>query len=139
MPQPVADGSHLTNWWQHILSQLQTWQPDFELDELGGAQAMRILMNDLHSRFDFSGHKALAEFEVEDCLRRLSVPTLALTATTDPLRDQHDKVLSLVARVQGHEFQGGHPIHDPTRADEYVDVVVDFIESGGSWRHPQAR
>jgi len=128
-PVPVEDGSHLVKWWQHILWEMRMWQPDFKLDEVGSAQAMRVLLSDLQSRFDFSGLRALAEFEMADCLRQIKQPTLALTAATDPLRDQHDNVLSLVAGARGHEFAGAHPIHHPGRAAEYADVITDFLHT----------
>lgn len=130
-PKPVEDGSHLVQWWQHILWEMKMWQPDFKLNDIGSAQAMRVLLNDLQSRFDFSGLRALAEFEMADCLRQITVPTLALTAETDPLRDQHEKVLSLLPAAQSNVFAGAHPIHDPRRAAEYAGVLVDFIEAVG--------
>ena len=85
-PKPVADGSHLVQWWQHILWEMKLWQPDFKLDDI---------------------------------------------ADTDPLRDQHEKVLSLLPAAQSHVFAGAHPIHDPRRAAEYAGVLVDFIETAG--------
>lgn len=133
-PVPTEDGSHLVKWWQHILWELKMWQPDFKLDENGSAQAMRVLMNDLQSRFDFSGLRALAEFEMAHCLPELKMPTLALSAATDPLRDQHEKVLALLPTARGHVFTGAHPIHNPRRAAEYADVVVDFIQNTTSPR-----
>lgn len=133
-PVPVEDGSHLVKWWQHILWEMRMWQPDFTLDARGGEQATRVLLNDLQGRFEFAGLRALAEFEMADCLPRLTVPTLALTAATDPLRDQHDTVLGLVPDGVGHEFPGNHPVHDPARAAEYVKIISEFIAE-----HPKHR
>jgi len=129
-PQPVEDGSHLTAWWTHILWEMRMWNPNFRLDAAGGAQAMRILLNDLQSGFDMSGAHALAEFDMDECLAKVRVPTLALTATTDPLAAEHAKVLKLVPHAAGHVFAGDHPIHDPARAAEYAAVVARFLAGG---------
>ena len=128
-PTPVEDGTHLVKWWSHILWELRMWNPNFKLDSAGGAQATRILLNDLQSRFQVAAARALIEFEMSECLSRVRTPTLAITAKTDPLNAEHAKVLALVPGVRGYEYPGDHPIHDPKRAEEYVEVVDRFLSA----------
>lgn len=125
-PVSMEDGSHLLAWWSHILDHLRIWNPNFKFDEAGAAQAMNVLLYELQSRMNVAGY-ALVEFELSDCLAKIRVPTLALTASSDPLYSEHSKALALLRHAIDHEFPGDHPIHDPRRVVEYADAVHRFL------------
>jgi len=133
-PRPREDGAHLTELWSHLLWELRLWRPGAGFDADVGQFAMRLLGARMLADFDPRPARALLEYDAVEALARVAVPTLALTADGDPLRDCHERVLELVPSAEGHVFAGDHPVHDPDRAGEYFDPVRDRMAAAGLLR-----
>jgi pimeloyl-ACP methyl ester carboxylesterase len=56
---------------------------------------------------------------------------LAMTAEREALRAGHARAVGLLRDVREHCFPGSHPIMNPARAGEYVDVVAPFLLGEG--------
>ena len=52
---------------------------------------------------------------------------LALTAEREALKPGHARAVALLRDAREHCFAGSHPIMNPARAGEYVDVVATFL------------
>ena len=128
-PVPVEDGSHLVSLWKHLLWEIETWRPNQPFDSALGEFAMNLLKARFLADFDTSPGKALVEYDAETALRELRIPTLALTATDDPLNNCHPRVLELVPRARQHCFEGDHPIHSWARGGEYVAPILDQLSA----------
>jgi len=123
-PKPLEDGSHLTDLWSHLLSEVSLWRPGHAFDDDIGVFAMRLLASRMLADFDWRPARSLLEYDAQEALARLDVPLLALTAEQDPLFGCHASVLEAVPGAFGHVFAGGHPVHDASRVDEYLDPVL---------------
>ena len=123
-PLPDADGTHLTALWQHLLWEVGMWRPNLAFGPELSEFAMGLLKAKILADFDMRPGRALAEYDACAALARLDVPVLALTADDDPLNNCHTEVLKLVKHAKGHCFTGDHPIHDATRADEYLSPIL---------------
>jgi pimeloyl-ACP methyl ester carboxylesterase len=126
-PACVEDGSHLQQWWQGTLWLLRTWRPGLDLGGQGGLHALQVMLYDLQSRFERVGVVALREFEMAECLARVRAASLVLTASTDPLRGDYDRVRALLPHAASHEFEGDHPLHNPARSVEYARKIASFL------------
>jgi pimeloyl-ACP methyl ester carboxylesterase len=126
-PAPMElheDGAHLKRLWQHILWELNMWRPRASWSPELGHHAMQILRAKILAGFDMRPATALLQYDIFAALDAVRVPTLALTADDDPLRNCHETVLARVAAAEGHCFAGEHPLHVPTRAAEYAERIL---------------
>ena len=127
-PQVSADGSHRTLPWDRVEAFVREWRPGFAATDADLPWFYGLVIDFLETRFASSA-RALAAYDLAAALPTLRVPTLFLTASTDPLRGHHDAARSLVAGSLEHRFEGLHPLHDPARADEYAAVLDRFLRA----------
>ncbi len=126
-PDWSEDGSHITWVWGRALWLQRMWDSDFKLDDTSAALLRDAVIDSLSAQQSDDSADALMNYDMEAALTQVRVPTLALTAETDPLNNCHDKVLNLVDGAVGHSFAGGHPLHHPEKAADYVSVLHRFI------------
>lgn len=129
-PEWSEDGAHIAWVWERSLWLQRMWDSGFKLDDDGAALLRNAVIDSMLAQQMDDATEALREYETGDALAKVRVPTLALTAETDPLNNCHEKVLELVDGSTGHTFAGGHPHHYPEKAGEYLDVILEFIRSG---------
>ena len=121
------DGAHVAWVWERSLWLQRMWDSGFELDEQGAALLRNAVIDSMLAQQMDDATEALREYDMEAALRKVRKPTLAITAETDPLNNCHEKVLALVEGSIGHSFAGGHPMHYPDKAGEYVGVILEFL------------
>ena len=129
----------LASWaWNKHLWLMKVWNPEYALDSSPSGPFIDAYIDYLETKFDTSGAETLRAYDFDDALKQLTIPTLALTATTDPLNNCFQSVLYLVPNCQGFEFSGVHPLHKPEVAGTYAQVInaffsgVDLPDSGFS-------
>ncbi len=145
-PDWSEDGAHIAWVWQRSLWLQRMWDSGFVLDDEGAALLRNAVIDSLLAQQSDDSADALKNYDMEAALKQVSVPTLALTAETDPLNNCHGKVLALVKNAVGHTFKGGHPHHHPEKADDYIVVLHKFIEGNTdqfetthTYEEPQAK
>jgi pimeloyl-ACP methyl ester carboxylesterase len=126
-PEWSEDGAHFAWAWQRTVWLKRIWDPAFELSDDTARQLFWDTVDFLETGLDQSGATALVEYDMAATLKKVSIPLLALTAETDPVRSSFERVLEIVPTACGHCFSKSHPIHHPERAGEYVDVVHQFM------------
>jgi len=126
-PDWNEDGSHITWVWERALWLQKMWDSNFVLNDGGAALLRNAVVDSMLAQQSDDSAEALKNYDMEDSLKKVNVPTLALTATTDPLNNCHIKVLEAVDGAVGHTFDGTHPLHDATKAPQYVEVISQFI------------
>ncbi len=129
-PSWSEDGAHIAWVWERSLWLQRMWDSKFELDDDGAALLRNAVIDSMLAQQAEDATKALRNYDMEAALRKVRVPTLALTAETDPLSNCHERVLELVDGCLGHSFAGGHPLHYPEKTGDYVEVVLRFLRSG---------
>jgi pimeloyl-ACP methyl ester carboxylesterase len=127
-PDWSEDGAHIAWVWERALWLQRMWDSGFTLDDTGAGLLRNAVIDSMVAQQSDDSADALKNYDMEAALIKVSVPTLALTAETDPLNNCHVKVLSLVQGAVGHTFAGGHPHHHPEKADDYVSVLHRFVE-----------
>jgi len=128
---PSEDGAHLQALWQQLLGQVRIWRPGLAWGEQAGRFAMQLVKARLMAGSGPQPTEALLGYDVFAALGRLRVPTLALSADDDPLRDCHDTVLARVAGSTGHVFHGDHPLHSCAGSARYVEPIVARLRALG--------
>ena len=126
-PSWSEDGAHIAWVWERSLWLQRMWDSRFELDDEGAALLRDAVIDSMLAQQMDDAAEALRIYDMEAALRKIHTPTLALTAETDPLNNCHEMVLGLVDGSVGHTFSGGHPLHHPHKAGEYVDLILRFI------------
>ena len=126
-PQWSEDGTHIAWVWERSLWLQRMWDSGFELNGDGAALLRNAVIDSMQAQQMGDATQALREYEMGEALAKVRVPTLALTAETDPLNNCHEKVLELVDGAVGHTFAGGHPNHYPEKAAVYVNVILNFL------------
>lgn len=124
-PGITASGSHKTYAWDMIERSLVQWDGRFRVTE----ETLPVLYAYLCDFLE-TGAKpkaALGAYDLRARLPRLAMPVLALTAETEPLRPTHAAVMEAVRDAKQHVFPGAHPLLDPARAEEYVEVIDRFL------------
>lgn len=127
-PDWNEDGSHIAWVWERALWLQRMWDSNFELNDDGAAFLRNAVIDSMVAQQSDDSADALKNYDMEDALKRVSHPVLALSAKTDPLNNCHEKVLDLVDGARGHEFPGSHPIHHPDMARTYTDVLLPFLK-----------
>lgn len=128
-PDWKEDGSHIAWVWERSLWLQRMWDSGFVLDDDGASLLRNAVVDSMLAQQGDDSADALKNYDMEEALRKVTIPTLALTAETDPLNNCHSKVLRLVDGAVGHTFAGGHPHHHPDKATEYVSVLHRFINN----------
>ena len=121
------DGSHRTWLWDQAVHTFGLFAPtDFKLDEAHLAQVYGFIADFIDSglRGDMS---ALQPYDFGGRLAAVEVPTLVLTAQTEPLRASFEPMVAARGSCSTHVFPGDHPINVPTRRGEFADAVVRFM------------
>lgn len=126
-PEPTEAGDHMAWTWQRAIWLRKMWDPSFTFgaataDVITTAVTENLLAGDTSDTAD-----ALKDYDLAGALPRLGAPTLALSATTDPLTNCHADVLRLVPGARGHVFTGAHPLHHHERGADYVRVLHAFF------------
>lgn len=126
-PDWQEDGSHIAWVWERALWLQKMWDSKFTLNDDGAALLRNAVIDSMSAQQSDDSAEALKNYDMDDALRKVSLPTLALTAETDPLNNCHAKVLEAVSGSVGFTFTGSHPLHDSIKASYYVDVVDRFM------------
>jgi pimeloyl-ACP methyl ester carboxylesterase len=135
-PAISATGSHKTFVWDMTERFLHEWHPDYEANAANfathyeymadylqiGSQAIAAFVDPKAPKGGLATYRAFERWPL------IPVPVLALTAERDALRLGHAAALSLLKHAQQHEFPGAHPLLVPSRAQEYVKVIADFLQ-----------
>lgn len=125
-PRVSADGAHRTLPWDRVEAFVREWRPGFVPTDADLPWLYALVVDYLETRFATSA-AALAAYDLAAALPAIRVPTLFLTAATDPLRGHHDAARSLVTGSVEHRFEGTHPLHAAERADDYAQVLDRFL------------
>jgi pimeloyl-ACP methyl ester carboxylesterase len=127
-PRVAPDGAHRTLAWDRVLCFVREWRPGFEPGDEDLPWLHGLMIDFLETRGSSSAY-AMARYDLAERLPALSVPTLLLTADGDPLAPSHARAVALVRDAREHRFPGGHPLHEPARAEEWVTVVDEFLRA----------
>ncbi len=115
----TADGEHMMWAWKRSFR-----RPDMPLD-----RAFLSAVDLLKAGFTWhTGYDASSDYDMESRLPELRVPTLVMSAPEDPLNEYFEKCVSLIPDSRSHLFQG-RGLADPAQANEFVQVVADFLST----------
>jgi pimeloyl-ACP methyl ester carboxylesterase len=138
-PALSASGAHRTFVWDMTERFLTEWDPDYLVtaetlpvhyaymaDYLQmGFAPIRAFIDPANTQQGGLGtYRALERWPL------IESQVLAMTAEREALKPGHARAVALLRDVREHCFAGSHPIMNPTRAEEYVDVVAGFLLSG---------
>jgi pimeloyl-ACP methyl ester carboxylesterase len=121
--EPAADGSHLTALWQGRAG----FYPPGRLDLLE-----RFVRDALKAGLDATheGHRAVAEYAMEDNLDAIRAPVLLIGATADPYAFRHLRPLAgALPGSEVIELEGGMvPLPDQL-PEEFAAAVLRFLDA----------
>jgi pimeloyl-ACP methyl ester carboxylesterase len=135
-PALAEDGAHRRFVWDMTERFLGEWDPDYRVtpetlpvqyaymaDYLQmGFAPIRAFIDPANSQKGGLGtYRALERWPL------IESQVLALTAEREALKPGHERAVALLRDVREHCFAGSHPIMNPARAAEYVDVVAEFL------------
>ncbi len=132
-PRLSDDGAHRSFAFDVIVRTLKEWDPGFELTQENLPVVYEFLRDYLEAGYEAIA--AAAESEARgvrsphDVLARLgevSQRVLVMTSDSDLLAPAYQRALERARNSRGHKFQGNHPVLTPSRAAEYVAVLVSF-------------
>lgn len=121
------DGSHRTWLWDQAVHTFGLFAPtDFKLDEAHLPQVYGFIADFIDSglRGDTS---ALQPYDFAARLSAVQLPTLVLTAQTEPLRASFEPMVAARGRCTTHVFPVDHPLNVPTRRGEFATTLVRFM------------
>lgn len=124
-PALSGSGGHKTYAWDMIERSLAQWDDRFRVTAETLPTLYAYLCDFLET--GLVPKKALSAYDLRARLPQLDLPVLALTAETEPLRPTHEFVVANVRGARAHVFAGAHPLLDPARAVEYIDVIDGFL------------
>ncbi len=127
-PQTRADGSHESQAFLTAVALLREYIPGFEVSDETLPLVYETLVDYLETDFISSGPVA-GGYDVAEVLPQLAPPALLLGAERDSLAGNFKTAAGLLTSARTHLFPGHHPIHFPSRAAEYVEVIADFLEA----------
>jgi pimeloyl-ACP methyl ester carboxylesterase len=135
-PRLRPDGGHRSFAFDMTCAFLKEWDPDFKLTEDTLPTVYEYMRDYLEM-----GHASISAFADpnadapppprHDALARaagINQSVLVLTADHDALAPAYPRVLQRLKNGRGHQFAGGHPLFDPTRAAEYASVIGAFAK-----------
>lgn len=124
-PAISESGAHKTFAWDMIERSLVEWDNRFRVSA-ETLPTMYAYVGDFYET-RLVPKPALFAYQMIPRLAQIRVPTLALTAETEPLRPTHATVVREVPGVREHMFPGAHPLLDPARVEEYVATIDAFL------------
>lgn len=127
-PQTCADGSHESQAFVTAVALLREYIPGFEVTDETLPLVYETLVDYLETDFISSGPVA-GRYDVSEVLPQLAPPALMLGAELDTLAGNFDTAAGLLPSARSHLFPGHHPIHFPSRAAEYVEVITEFLHA----------
>ncbi len=129
-PRPATrkDGSHASQGFDTAVHLLREYLPGFEVTDETLPLVYETLVDYLETDFISSGPIA-AHYDLAEALPGLTPPVLLLGAERDSLAGNFEPATALLVAPRTHLFQGHHPIHFPSRATEYVEVIADFLNT----------
>ena len=120
------DGSHRQWLWDQAVHTYSLFAPrSFELDDARLPRVYRFITDFIASgmRQDMA---QLQPYDFAAKLKAVTLPTLVLSAETEPLRASFEPLIACRGDCRSHLFPGDHPLHDPVRAGEFARAIVDF-------------
>ena len=123
------DGSH-RNWlWDQAAHTYTLFAPQtFQLDETRLPRVYQFIGDFIAAgmRQDLA---QLQPFDFAARLKAVRMPTLVLSAETEPLRASFEPLIDCRGECRSRLFPEDHPLHDPARAGEFARVVTSFYRS----------
>jgi pimeloyl-ACP methyl ester carboxylesterase len=124
------DGSHRSWLWDQAVHTYTMFAPQtFRLDE---SRLPRIyqFMADFIAAGMRQDMAQLQPYDFAARLRAVQLPTLVLSAETEPLRTSFEPLIACRGECCSHLFAGDHPLHDPARAGEFAGAIAAFLNQG---------
>jgi haloalkane dehalogenase len=126
-PVPKDDGSHMALAWQRTEGLLREYIPGFTVTPDTIEMIWPAMIDFLETDFVSSGPVA-GPYALDERLPLITQPVLLLGAEKDTLAKSFPTAKAILPHAASHFFPGQHPIHFPDRAEEFVDVVIDFVK-----------
>ncbi|MBU3673150.1 MAG: alpha/beta hydrolase [Sinobacteraceae bacterium] len=121
-PVPDTAGSHESLVFRTVRTTYEHYLPGFAVTPESIELLWPAMIDYLET--DFVSSAAIsAEYELEPRLARIHQPLTLLSADTDTLAGSFAQVCALRPDARQHKFKGHHPLHEPGRALEYVQVI----------------
>ncbi len=121
------DGSHRTWLWDQAVHTFGLFAPqDFRLDDVHLPQVYGFIADFIASGLS-QDMSALQPYEFAAKLAAVTLPTLVLTAETEPLRASFEPLCATRGECKTHIFPADHPINVPTRRGEFARAILEFI------------
>lgn len=121
------DGSHRSWLWDQAEHTYSLFAPrSFSLDTARLPRIYQFIQDFVASgmRQDMA---QLQPYDFAARLRGVQLPTLILSAETEPLRASFEPLIACRGECRSHLFAGDHPLHDPARAGEFARVIGEFF------------
>lgn len=122
-PAPDAAGAHESLVFRTVRTTYEHYLPGFSVTAETLEALWPAMIDYLETDF-VSSAPISAEYDLEMRLPAVTQPTLLLTAETDTLASSFARACELRPQAARHRFAGHHPLHEPARAREYVDVLL---------------
>lgn len=120
------DGSHRSWLWDQAAHTYTVFAPrSFQLDEARLPRVYQFIADFIASgmRQDMA---QLQPYDFAAKLKAVQLPTLVLSAETEPLRASFEPLIACRRECRSHLFPGDHPLHDPARAGEFARTIAGF-------------
>lgn len=127
-PVTREDGSHASQAFTTAVALLREYIPGFEVTDETLPLIYETLIDYLETDFVSSGPIA-GRYDLAQTLPLLTTRTLLLGAERDTLASHFERAAERLRPAHRHFFPGHHPLHFPSRAVEYVDVLTDFLNT----------
>jgi len=112
---------------------LKDWDPSFEVSQATLPLVYEFMRDYLELGYDVIAAGAETDarggkpaYDVLARLGEVSQRVLVMTSDSDSLAPAYHRALERARNSRGHKFEGNHPVLTPSRAAEYVQVVVTF-------------
>lgn len=128
------DGSHRYFLFDQAVRTYETFAEGWRLSEETLPMLYRFIIDFLETGLPADMGSTVA-YDIAGKLGQVTLPTLVLTAETEPLRPSYEPLIDAV-KAGGqtpdcHEFPGDHPLNIPARAGEYARTLHRFLEAHG--------
>jgi pimeloyl-ACP methyl ester carboxylesterase len=128
------DGSHRSWLWDQAAHTYSVFAPqNFQLDDARLPRIYQFIADFIAAgmRQDMA---QLQPYDFAAKLKAVQLPTLVLSAETEPLRASFEPLIAARGECASHLFRGDHPLHDPARVGEFAAVITSFYRSAlTSW------
>lgn len=122
-PMPDAAGTHEALVFRTVRTTYEHYLPGFEVTPESIERLWPAMIDYLETDF-VSSAPISADYELEPRLALVRQPLSLLTADTDTLVGSFGQVCALRPDARLHRFAGHHPLHEASRASEYVEVIT---------------